>query len=337
MSESRKVKAISLYSGGLDSTLSVLQMMKYGVEVEAITFMTHFGCDATDSSSCGSNPYPAANKFGFKVKLSHLGEKFIEIVKNPRHGHGKNMNPCIDCRLLMIQEAKSYLEMVNADFIITGEVLGQRPMSQRRFALDLVARECGLEGRLVRPLSGRLLPQTLPEKEGLIQRDWLLDIEGRTRKRQMALAKEFGLTEYPNPAGGCLLTDRNYSDRLRDLLKYKSDVTFDDLNLLRVGRHFRLGANAKLVIGHDDAENQAIRSLAKENDVILEAADFPSPTGLLRGQIDDNLIAAAASIVARYSDGRRQSGLRIEITPSTEPKFVIVNPIDEPALVACRL
>src|SRR3989339_1099493 len=154
----RQAKAVALYSGGLDSTLAILQMMKYGVEVEAITFMTHFGCDATDSSSCGSDPFPAAQKFGFKVKLAHLGQKFLDIVKNPRFGHGKNMNPCIDCRLTMIGEVKHYLDMIDGDFVITGEVLGQRPMSQRRFTLDLIARECGLEGRLVRPLSGRLLP-----------------------------------------------------------------------------------------------------------------------------------------------------------------------------------
>ena len=202
MYDMERAKAVALYSGGLDSTLAILQMMKYGVEVEAITFLTHFGCDATDSSSCGSDPYPAAEKFGFKVKLAHLGQRFLDIVRNPRFGHGKNMNPCIDCRLIMIDEGRHYMEMTGADFIITGEVLGQRPMSQRRYSLDLVARECGLSGKLVRPLSGRLLPPTIPEKEGKIRREWLLNIEGRSRKRQMDLAAEFGLTDYPNSGGG---------------------------------------------------------------------------------------------------------------------------------------
>ncbi|HBZ00438.1 MAG TPA: hypothetical protein DEO84_03855, partial [candidate division Zixibacteria bacterium] len=288
------VKAVALYSGGLDSTLAILQMMKYGVEVEAITFLTHFGCDATDKSSCGSDPYPAAEKFGFKVKLAHLGQRFFDIVKNPRFGHGKNMNPCIDCRLIMIDEARHYMEMTEADFIITGEVLAQRPMSQRRYSLDLVARECGLAGKLVRPLSGRLLPPTIPEKEGKIKREWLLNIEGRSRKRQMDLAAEFGLTDYPTPAGGCLLTDVNYSNRLRDLLKFNPDPDFNDLNLLRVGRHFRISPKAKLVVGRDEPENDVIESLKLPNDLILEAVDYKSPIGLLRGEISDEDIALAA-------------------------------------------
>ena len=304
-------KAIALFSGGLDSTLAILQMMKYGVEVEAITFLTHFGCDATDSSSCGSDPYPAAKKFGFKVKLCHLGEKFVEIVKNPRFGHGKNLNPCIDCRLIMLKEANEYMKMTGGDFIITGEVTGQRPMSQRRFALDLITRECGLDNRLVRPLSGRLLPPTLPEKEGLIMRDWLLDIEGRSRKRQMALAKEFGLTEYPNPAGGCLLTDEGYSNKLQDMLKGRPDIDFNDLNLLRAGRYFRLGPKSLLVVGRNEAENNTLESLYRAGDIKLGAPDFKSPIGLLRGYSDNNILDMAASIVARYSDGNNESKIKI--------------------------
>lgn len=307
----RKVRAVALYSGGLDSTLAILQMMKYGVEVEAITFLTHFGCDATDSSSCGHDPYPAAEQFGFKVKLSHLGQRFVDIVKNPIYGHGKNMNPCIDCRLVMLDEAGKYMEMTGADFVITGEVLGQRPMSQRKFALDLVADKCGLEGRLVRPLSGRLLPATAPEKDGLISREWLLDIQGRTRKRQMALADEFGLKEYPSPAGGCLLTDKRYSDRLRDLLKYKHETDFNDLNLLRVGRHFRLGSETKLVMGRDETENEMIESLMQKGDWRLETPDFGSPVGLLRGRSDNDTLKLAASVVARYSDGKNERSLRV--------------------------
>ena len=304
-------KAIALYSGGLDSTLAILQMMKYGVEVEAITFLTHFGCDATDSSSCGSDPYPAAKKFGFGVKLCHLGEKFVEIVKNPRFGHGKNLNPCIDCRLIMLQEANQYMSIAGGDFIITGEVTGQRPMSQRRFALDLITRECGLDGKLVRPLSGKLLAPTIPEKEGLIKRDWLLDIEGRSRKRQMALAEEFGLTEYPNPAGGCLLTDEEYSKKLRDMLTDHPDIDFNDLNLLRAGRYFRLGQKSLLVVGRDEAENGKLESLYRDGDVKLEAPDFKSPVGLLRGIADNYILDMAASIVARYSDGKNEKIVKI--------------------------
>ncbi|UCC80034.1 MAG: hypothetical protein JSW64_01370 [Candidatus Zixiibacteriota bacterium] len=306
-----KVKAAALYSGGLDSTLAILQMMKYGVEVEAITFMTHFGCDASDRSTCGHDPYPAAEKFGFRVKLAHLGQKFIDIVKNPRYGRGRNMNPCIDCRLVMLAEARDYMELTGGQFVITGEVLGQRPMSQRRFTLDLIAKNCGLEGRLVRPLCGRLLPPTVPEKEGLIQREWLLDIEGRSRKRQMALAEQFGLSEYPNPAAGCLLTDERYSDRLRDLLKYDPDPDFNDLNLLRVGRHFRLSDRVKLVVGRDERENDLIESLRRPDDCIMEVLEFGSPIGLLRGEADETVMKTAASVVARYCDGKNEPLLRV--------------------------
>jgi tRNA-uridine 2-sulfurtransferase len=322
-----RAKAIALFSGGLDSTLAILQMMKYGVDVEAITFLTHFGCDATDKSSCGSDPYPAAEKFGFKVKLAHLGQRFFDIVRNPRFGHGKNMNPCIDCRLIMIDEARQYMEMVGADFIITGEVLGQRPMSQRRYSLDLVARECGLKGKLVRPLSGRLLPPTIPEKEGKIKREWLLDIEGRSRRRQMELASEFGLTDYPNPAGGCLLTDANYSARLRDLLKFDSDPEFNDLNLLRVGRHFRIGPKAKLVVGRDEPENKVIESLMLPSDYIFEAVDYESPIALLRGdEICDDDIATAAALTARYCDGKREPALKVEIRFAGQQQILETSP-----------
>ncbi|UCE66745.1 MAG: hypothetical protein JSU85_01660 [Candidatus Zixiibacteriota bacterium] len=332
-----RVKAVALYSGGLDSTLAILQMMKYGVEVEAITFMTHFGCDVSDKSTCGHDPYPAAEKFGFKVKLSHLGQKFIDIVKNPRYGHGKNMNPCIDCRLLMLEEAKEYMKSAGGQFIITGEVLGQRPMSQRRFSLDLIAKNCGLDGRLVRPLCGRLLPPTAPEKEGLIQREWLLDIEGRSRKRQMALAEEFGLTEYPNPAAGCLLTDIRYSDRLRDLLKYNPDPDFNDLNLLRVGRHFRLSDKAKLVVGRDEKENDLIESLRRPDDCILEVKEFGSPIGLLRGEADETVMMTAASVVARYCDGKNQPLLRVTYVGGSSDGSLETAPAGEAELAGWRV
>ncbi len=335
--ENGKVKAVALYSGGLDSTLAILQMMKFGVEVEAITFMTHFGCDATDSSSCGSDPYPAAEQFGFKVRLAHLGWKFVDIVRNPKFGHGKNMNPCIDCRLLMIGEVKSIIDMIGADFVITGEVLGQRPMSQRRFTIDLVAKECGLDGRLVRPLSGRLLPATLPEKEGLIKREWLLDIEGRSRKRQMALAAEFGLTQYPNPASGCLLTDQRYSDRLRDLLKYKPETDFNDFNLLRVGRHFRLGPQTKLVVGRDESENRIIESLMIKSDYHLETPDFGSPVGLLRGEADPDTMLMAAKVVARYSDGKSEPLLRVTLRRDGTEQTLETAPAAETELVGIRV
>jgi len=300
----RKARAVALFSGGLDSTLAILVMKSHGVEVEAIKFLTHFGCDIKDSSSCGADPYAASAQFGFPVKLCHLGQKFVDIVKNPRFGYGKNMNPCIDCRLLMIQEAREYMEMPGADFIITGEVLAQRPMSQMRDTLNRIEAAANIDGRLVRPLSGRLLAPTKPELDGLIKREWLLDIAGRSRKRQMLLAKEFGLEKYPNAGGGCWLTERIYSNKLRDLLAYVEKPDYNDIRLIKLGRHFRLAHNLKLVVGHNQAENQAISTYIKPDDRVLEAIGAGSPIGILRGVADPALLALAGSMIARYSDAR---------------------------------
>jgi tRNA U34 2-thiouridine synthase MnmA/TrmU len=175
-------KAIALYSGGLDSTLAILVAMRQGIEVTAITFLTHFGCDISDKSSCSKNPFAASEKFGFEVKLCHLADKFIEIVKRPKFGYGKNMNPCIDCRILMLKEAKELMRMSGADFIITGEVLGQRPMSQRIDTFSSIDKEAGLEGYVLRPLSARLLKPTIPEQSAIVVRDRLYNLHGRSRK-----------------------------------------------------------------------------------------------------------------------------------------------------------
>ena len=220
MDTKNKYKAIALFSGGLDSTLAILTILRQGIDVTAITFLTHFGCDISDKSSCSKDPFSAAEKFGFQVKLCHLADKFIEIVKNPKHGHGRNMNPCIDCRILMLKEAKELMGITGADFIITGEVVSQRPMSQMRNTIYMIDKEAGVSGIVLRPLSAKLLEQTLPETKGIVDRERLYGFHGRSRKPQMALAKELGLTEYPMPASGCLLTEPNYSYRLRELLRY---------------------------------------------------------------------------------------------------------------------
>ena len=333
----KKPKAVALYSGGLDSTLAILVMMSHGVEIEALKFLTHFGCDIDDSSSCGSNPYLAAEQFGFNVKLSHLGWKFVDIVKSPRFGHGKNMNPCIDCRLLMLKEAGEYREMIGADFIITGEVLGQRPMSQLKNTINLIERKSGLDRRLVRPLSGRLLRSTLPEKEGLIKREWLLDLNGRSRKGQMELAEKFGLKAYTSPASGCLLTDKYYSKKLKDLLDHEENFDFNDLNILNIGRHFRLSEKCRLIVGRDEKENDAISSLIKDSDIILEAENTGSPISLLRGDANTEIVELAASITARYSDDKYQDSVTVDITQDSQTSKLEIVPIDDDVLDGLRL
>ncbi len=297
-------KAVALLSGGLDSTLAVLVLLRLGIDVTAITFLTHFGCDITDNSSCSRDPMPVAREFGFKVKLSHLADKFLDIVKNPAFGHGKNMNPCIDCRILMLKEAKVFMDLIGADFLVTGEVLGQRPMSQRRECFPLVDREAGVEGLVLRPLSAKLLPPTEPELKGLVDREALYGFRGRTRKPQMALAAEFGLTDYPSPAGGCLLTEPSYAFRLRDLLLHNPSPGVKDLHLLRIGRHFRTSPECKVIVGRNREENDRIVSLAAADDTLLKVEGVGSPVTIVTGTASGADIITAASLTARYSDAK---------------------------------
>lgn len=297
-------KAIALYSGGLDSTLAILVAMRQGIEVTAVTFLTHFGCDISDKSSCSKDPFAAAAQFGFEVKLCHLADRFIEIVKKPKFGHGKNMNPCIDCRILMLQEAKAFMAMRGADFIITGEVLGQRPMSQRRDTFPKIDREAGLMGYVLRPLSAKLLKPTIPEINGIVDRERLHAFHGRSRKPQIALANEFGLTDYPAPAGGCLLTDPIYSHRLRELLEFTLSLRLKDIQLLRVGRHFRIPGGGKIIVGRHEADNRAIDSLLDSGDYLLWVEGQGSPQTLAGGTMTEDELEIAAALCARYSDAK---------------------------------
>jgi tRNA-specific 2-thiouridylase len=306
-------RAVALYSGGLDSTLAILVMLRQGVDVTALTFLTHFGCDISDRSSCSKNPFKAAEQFGFTVKLCHLADKFIEIVKSPKYGHGKNMNPCIDCRILMLREAKEFMKLIGAQFVITGEVLGQRPMSQRRETFPLIDREAGLEGYVLRPLTALNLKPTIPEQTGLVKRGLLYGFKGRSRKPQMALAEEFGLKDYPTPAGGCLLTDPIYSYRLKELLEHTPEPSLKEINLLRIGRHFRLSRNCKVVVGRDEEENRAIQSIAQEGDILLKVEGFGSPLVLICGEPDETQLRLAASICARYSDAKRLPSVDVTV------------------------
>ncbi|MBD3401799.1 DUF814 domain-containing protein [candidate division GN15 bacterium] len=325
----KKAHAIALFSGGLDSALAILLMLKQDIEVTALTFMTHFGCDLKDRSSCGSNPYPMAEQFGFNVKLMHLGQKFVDIVEKPKYGRGSQMNVCVDCRILMLTEAKNYMEMVGADFVVTGEVMGQRPFSQVRDRMNLVIREAGLRDRLLRPLSAKLLPPTEPELAGLVDRDMLERIYGRSRKRQMELAEEFGLSDYPTPAAGCLLTDAGYSNRLRDLLAHTERISFDDLNLLRVGRHFRLDRHTKVVVGRNESDNDQLRRLKQPHHYHLEAVGVGSPVTLLIGPYTRENVEKAAMITARYTKARHEPQVRVAVQNGDDPMEVSVTPAAE--------
>jgi tRNA U34 2-thiouridine synthase MnmA/TrmU len=330
-------KAIALLSGGLDSTLAILLLRRQGVDVTAVTFLTHFGCDISDSSSCSSDSSSNAERYGFTVKLCHLSDKFLEIVKNPKFGHGKNMNPCMDCRILMLKEAKVLMEMMGADFVVTGEVLGQRPMSQRRDTFPVIDREAELVGRVLRPLSAKLLKPTIAETEGLVDREQLCGFSGRGRKPQMALAEEFGLTEYPAPAGGCLLTEPNYSYRLREFLEHNANPDVRDLSLLRLGRHFRSPGGQRIVVGRNSEENEKIKPLTEQGDFNMWVEGYGSPLTLLEKGATEEDIRIAASLCARYSDAKRLPVVTVTVENSSGSYKLDVPPAGADMIESLRI
>ena len=312
-------KAILLLSGGLDSTLAGKLLVEAGVEVEALNFTSPF-CNCTPKSSGCSAARTAAEQLGVPVRTLGCGDEYLEVVKHPKHGRGRGANPCLDCRIHMFSRAKAHMLETGADFVATGEVLGERPMSQRRQAMETIERESGLQGLVVRPLCGRLFPPTVPEQQGLIRREWLHDIQGRRRLPQLEMASAFGISDYPCPAGGCLLTDAEFAAKFFDLFEHDPGFGVRDATLLRYGRHFRLPGGAKAVVGRNEEENGRIEQLVREDDVLLVPAEVNGPTALCRpgdaasGDSSGDL-ALVASLVASYVKGgtaidvvARQSG-----------------------------
>ena len=304
------MKAIALLSGGLDSTLAAKVVMEQGVELEALNFLTVF-CTCTHRGESCLASQKAVDSLGIPLRVFNVSEEYLDVVKHPKHGYGRNVNPCIDCRIFMLKKTKTYMEGVGASFVVTGEVLGQRPMSQRRDAMRLIENEAGLEGFVLRPLCAKFLPASIPEKEGWVDREKLLNMQGRSRKPQIRLADHFGIRDYPCPAGGCLLTDPGFSMRLRDLMLYQPDFSLNDVHLLKVGRHFRLSPKLKLIVGRKEEENQIIRTFAREDDILLKLSSFLGPLSLLRGDFDQGEIEKAASITARYSKAKDLERLEI--------------------------
>lgn len=289
-----------MFSGGLDSILTTKLLVEQGIDVVALKFTSNF-FGSTDPEQV-SLAEEFIKSLGATPKIVHLEEPFLKVVRKPKHGYGKNMNPCVDCKILLLKRAKEIMEEIGASFVATGEVLGQRPMSQHGRALETIEKESGLKDILVRPLTAKTLEPTLPEREGWIDREKLLDFSGRSRKPQITLAKKFGITKYPPPAGGCLLADPNFSKRLKDLFE-NGTVDANNAEMLKLGRQFRLSPSFKLVIGRDERENGILMSLAKEDDVILDPGEIVAgATGLGRGVWDDAIIKTSAKIMARYID-----------------------------------
>jgi tRNA-specific 2-thiouridylase len=261
------MRALCVFSGGLDSMLAAELTRAQGVDVLALFFETPFFASPKAKTSAKSIQLP--------FKVVDITQRHLEVVRHPKHGYGGNMNPCIDCHALMFRIAGEMLEQEEGSFVITGEVLGQRPMSQNRKSLALIAIESGLEGLLLRPLSAKLLPVTIPERRGWVKRELLMDFQGRSRKPQMTLAARLNINEYPSPAGGCLLTEKAFSRRLRDLFRFSAEPETREIELLKLGRHFRISSDTKLIVGRNKKENEAIQALSAEKDLLMTSMSVP--------------------------------------------------------------
>ncbi|MCS7216863.1 MAG: tRNA 4-thiouridine(8) synthase ThiI [Candidatus Bipolaricaulota bacterium] len=330
-------KAIALMSGGLDSALAAALTRRLGFEVVGLHLATGF---CTGKGRCDT-VLAQALALGIPVRLLDVAEEYLEVVKRPRFGRGQGMNPCLDCRIFMVRKAGELLEAEGASFVVTGEVLGQRPMSQHLPALELVARESGLGERLVRPLSGRLLGPTFPERMGWVRREDWLDLQGRSRKRQMELAQAWGIPAYTPPGGGCcLLLERAYAKRLRDLIREKGvdALTKEDFALLRYGRHFRLGPKVRVVVGRDELENAALLALAGGH-TLLAFPDVPGPVALVVGEAGEEELRLAAELAARYSDAPAGAPVRVlaQRDGQTRELWVTPWPKDDPRLRRLRI
>lgn len=315
MNRKNKVRSLNLLSGGLDSILSVKVLMEQGIEVTGITFTSPFFGSA--------NAQKGAAQLGIKLLVVDITDDHLKLVKNPPHGYGKCMNPCIDCHALMVQKACEIAKRDGYDVIATGEVLGERPMSQNRQALDVVARESGGKDVLLRPLSAKNLPPTRPEIDGLVDREKLFGFKGRSRKPQMALAEKYGIKSYMQPAGGCLLTDPSFSTRLRDLFSTDKDASVEDIKLLKLGRHFRLGSGAKVIVGRNKMENEKLDE--NSNTVVIEPSVTPGPTVLLIGSQTTEDIELAAKMCASFSD-HNNNDIKVSVRLGSEVLTLNVTP-----------
>ncbi|HAR49333.1 hypothetical protein ER57_08830 [Smithella sp. SCADC] len=312
-------KAVALLSGGLDSTLAVKMMIDQGVEVTAVHFTSVFCNCSPKTAGCKMHARQVAEEFAVPIIVIHKGMDYIKMVENPPHGHGSAMNACIDCRIYMLRKVKEMMPELGASFVITGEVLGQRPMSQQRHTVRLIEKESGLQDLILRPLSAQHFEPTLPEREGIVDRNKLLNISGRGRKPQFELAENPGVTDYPCPAGGCLLTDKVIAARLRDLFDHTSDYNHTDLVLLTIGRHYRLHPDLKIILGRNQEENERLISLAKDGQRIFEPENFRGPTILAAGRLDEEREADIGAMIAAHSQDTKPS-YKIKKTTHGEEK-----------------
>ena len=321
---SEQKRAVALISGGLDSLLAAKVMLDQGIHVEGINFYTGFCVEGhthairkkDKAKPKRNNALWSAEQLGIKLHIIDIIDEYKDVLINPKHGYGANMNPCLDCKIFMISKAKQWMEENGFDFIITGEVMGQRPMSQRKDLLPVVVRESGADDLLVRPLCAKNLDATLPEREGWIDREKMKGFSGRNRKPQMALAKEYGFEDYATPAGGCcFLTDKSYSDKLVDLwqARNKKEYELDDIMLLKVGRHLRPAPHFKLIVSREDGENKFLQGY-KKRFACIEIKSHNGPLTLIDGELSDEDLKLASRIAARFSQGREADIVTVKTT-----------------------
>jgi len=313
--QQKKVRALGLCSGGLDSILSALVLMKQGIDVAWVSFETPF--------FSSKKAVKAAGNIGVPLTVRNITPEYMKMLTNPRCGYGQHMNPCLDCHALMFRLAGETMRTGGYDFLFSGEVLGQRPMSQTRNALRYVEKNSGFEGYIVRPLSMQRLPETVPERNGWIRRERLYAITGRSRKPQLALAEQFNVTDFPNPGGGCLLTDQNYCARLKDLFDHEKSSSEEALHLLKHGRHFRIGPRAKVIVGRDRRDNDAIlQYYGSGRDTLITTQTIPGPVGLIPGGASRRHTLTAVSICAGYSKAAPHTPVEIKIVRPDETEII---------------
>ncbi|MDD2852548.1 MAG: hypothetical protein PHY09_11730 [Desulfuromonadaceae bacterium] len=326
-------KAIALLSGGLDSTLAVKMMLDLGIKVEALNFTSPFCTCTGKNSGCKSEAVRVAQEYNIPIKVLHKGLDYLEIVRSPVYGYGKGMNPCIDCRIYLLKRAKEYMVESGADFVITGEVLGQRPMSQRRDTLRIIERESGLKGLLLRPLSARHFEPTIPENEGWVDRDKLLAIEGRSRKIQMEMAEDLDVKNYPCPAGGCLLTEPSFVPKIRDIFQHSEKLQQRDFKLLKTGRHFRLGPHSKAIIGRNEVDNNQLEHSRQSGEAALTWLDGNTPVAIIVGTQENDFYTLGAKILLRYAKAEPGAHCRIELRNNdTTHTFSVINDMEPDAV-----
>lgn len=333
----QRKKAISLISGGLDSTLATKLMLEQGIEVIGLNCRSPF-CQCDHGDGCQNAAKKTAENFGIGLKRLNTAEEFLEMLKNPPHGYGSQMNPCIDCRILMLKKAKELMKETGASFIITGEVLGQRPMSQKGHTLKLIEKEAGVKDFVVRPLSTKVLDETEPERQGWISREKMQAISGRGRKTQIALAKEYSINDYPCPAGGCLLTNEGYARKVKDLIKH-NELNLNSIAMLKIGRHFRIGQKSKLIIGRDEAENQRLLNMAKEGDSVFEPSEeIKGPVAIGKGEFkDEQSIEISCKIIGRYCDNAKEIKIKVTKKPLGLNEFISCNAFSDSEILQFRI